>query len=181
MAALPPENSARLIVDYLWRGRPSQTMYRFKPGVSSGAAIATVATFHNAVKNRFYNNWSVPGTCRWYNEGQTFSTEFLITAVAAGTGGPDILTVPDALRTEVLGRDAFGKRVAWYLAGFYTTLNRSQRATTGDMIAVTDLIAGFTAMCASGSLCTITNNTPVLKQYVNFTVNDYITRQARGG
>jgi hypothetical protein len=144
------------------------------------AAVSLVEGAHDVIKSLFYNTWSVPGTAKWYNEGERFSTDVAVAAVAAGTGGTDPMVQVDAAQWEAVGRSADGVRCSWYMQGFAGPFTHNQRVFATDVSAVNDFLVVWNAMAADG-LCTVSGARPVLKGYLNQVVNDYLTRQARRG
>jgi hypothetical protein len=169
------------VVDYLWRGKTSKVLYRFATGTGAADAIADINALNALIKGQACNNWGVPGSAVWYPEGVHFGTEESLTTIANGTGGSDIASYPEALRTELLGRTSGGRRVAYYLAGMSLALTPAQRVLASAEGAVSALVSYFTSAIVDGSLRAIDGLQPTLKPYVNQVVNDYLTRQARAG
>jgi hypothetical protein len=180
MAPLPTTTTARLVVDYLWRGRPSSVLYRVAPGVSPSDFLAALQTQHEALRPYMLESWAVPGTASWYAAGSTISLPSLLTPIAAGTGGGDSGVAPASLQFEVVGRTLTGRRAAFFHQGLSSGVNAAQRKSVSLDAASNALLTLHTSLGSAG-LVAIDGEPIVFKSYVNQVFNDYLTRKARGG
>lgn len=181
MAPLPVTNTARFVVDYLWRGIPYTTVFRFPAEASQATAAGYLDTFHTALKAAMSTNWSCPGTGVWYPYGSNISNPATCTPVAAGTGGADIANNPDALQHQIVGRSNDGRRVSWYFSGVGCAIVAKQRVATGVVAQVTALISAFSTQVVAGHFVSISGQPVYIKNYANQVINDYLTQQARRG
>lgn len=179
MAALPVESTDRVVVDYTWRGRGSQVLYRFRAPTVLGNFVTALNAFHTSIKPHFYTNWSVNGTAVHYIEGQTFSSPLAGITTQAGTLTADPMNFPDAYQAQVTGRSAGGRRVSYFHQGFKYVPDTNQRVLGSDDASVQALLTAYAALRNAG-LVTINGLPPGFKAYVNLVINDYLTRQSRG-
>lgn len=180
MAPLPVNSTARLVVDYLYRGRTFTTLYRLSDSTTLTSFITDLDAGHLALRAFFVNTWSVPGTATFYDALASVGTPVEIAAVVAGLAGTDSGITPDALQFEAVGRTLGGRRVSYYFQGLAASLNARQRTTAGVDGATAGLLDFLETLIGSG-VVGIDGGSPLLKQYVNQVYNDYLTRKARGG
>lgn len=179
MAPLPVESTDRLVVDYTWRGKISQVLYRFRSPTTLAAFITAINTFHTSIRPHFYTNWAINGTGVHYIEGQTFSSPVAGITAAAGTLTADPLNYPDSYQVQVTGRSAGGRRVSYYHQGFKYVPDTNQRVLGADDASVQALLTAYTTLRSAG-LTTINGLPPGFKGYVNLVFNDYLTARSRG-
>ena len=178
MAAVPINNTARLVAHYTWRGHQSRVLYRFASGVTQSAAEAALDAFHVTMASHMFTNWRALAAGEWYADETDYSVPAALTPVGAGTGGTDTEALPDAFQLQFLGRSLSGHRTSWYFQGVFVGLPTNQRLFVGDYPAIVAILGGLDDLIAEG-LTTIADSPPVLKGYANCVVNDYLTRRAR--
>lgn len=180
MAPLPINGTGRLVVDYIWRGRPYQVLYRFQAPTTASAIVTGLNTFHAAVDQLFHSNWSVPGTANVYLPGDNFSNPQGGLTPVVGSLGADPLNFPDSYQIQVVGRSNGNRKVSYYYQGFQYIGDVNQRISSADNANVSTFLAAFAALRNTG-LVTISGLAPSLKSYVNIVFNDYLTRRSRAG
>lgn len=181
MAALPTETTARLIVNYVWRGIQHSVLYRWPGAVSKAAAIGAIEAHNLELKTLGWSTWAVAGTAKWYPLGSLVSSDEVIAVPGAGTGGADPgNAVPDAQQWQVVGRSPDGRRASWFFGGLDITQRANQRTYEAESASVVTLLDSMRDLVLVG-LCTISGEAPVLKAYVNEVMNDELTRKARRG
>lgn len=179
MAPLPVESTDRLVVDYTWRGKISQVLYRFRSPTTLSAFVTALNTFHTSIRPHFYTNWNVNGTGVHYAEGETFSSPVAGITATAGTLTADPANFPDAYQAQVVGRSAGGRKVSYFHQGFVWIPDTNQRVLGSENTSVQALLTAYTALRSSG-LTSINGLPPGFKNYVNIVINDYLTARARG-
>lgn len=180
MAPLPTESTSRIVVDYTWRGRGHQVLFRYRAPTLLSAMVTALNTFHTSIAPHFYTNWSVDGTAVEYQEGQTYSSPLAGITARAGTLTADPLNYSDAYQVQVVGRSAGGRKVAYFHQGFKYVPDVNQRVLGSDDASVQALLTAYTNLRSAG-LVTINGLPPGFKAYVNLVWNDYLTRRARTG
>lgn len=180
MPALPTTNTKRLVVDYVWRGRPYKTVFRFNEGASLSTQMGIVNAINAALMVHCFDNWSAPGTCTAYSTGNPVGVLLDTLTPRVGLVGGDPGTQPDSQLLQFLGRDFEGRRVSWYWGGINAATNPKQRWHVGTHVPTGGIVAALETAVTNG-LSTIGGVGPSIYQYSNVVFNDYLTRQSRGG
>lgn len=174
---LPPENTARLWIQYSAGGVDHEFLVRGLAGVDPAAFVGNVRTFIQQLQATLPTNWQAYGA-RYAAAGQTFSTPVPFGAALPGTKATESITgitVPNFV--SFVGRDGAGRKWRLSILGFMSSQEGDYRVEGGDNIDL-DAARSFIQLQPTTFL-TIAAFKPTVYNYFNIGRNAYWQRQQR--
>lgn len=179
MAALSPDSTARLWVDYTHRGLAHSIMLRFPTGSQAAAAAGVFRQVIAANTGAFYSGTQFTGA-RVAEVGTNVSNPIpfqTISGTQEGSGPPEFA----GLSYGLVGRDTDGHKARWFFFGAYSgvALPADFRHQFGESPRLDDLAADFRDFADEVGLTTVGGQAPVIASYWNVRLNGYRQRTAR--
>lgn len=184
MAPLPPNNTARLWIDYVVGGIEHTFQVRYNANQPTIDVVDTVAAILGFIEGELASSFAVQGA-RVAPAGSNISVPFDISGSAlagfVGTNGSDLPANNAPREISWTGRShTTGRRVEWSLYGYMPNTPANYRWGPGETVASSSqVIAALNAASAAGIFVAIDGTPAVWKPYVNVNFNSYWENEVR--
>jgi hypothetical protein len=177
MAALPPENTRRIWVEYFDGVNNHEVMLRGDTDTTVGELMEVAHDFFTALEPKLYVI-TIIGV-RYAETGSTISNPEVWTGDPSyGTGAMPAINAPREIAFE--GRSPDGRLVSYSMFGSSVSTPADYRFSLGEDADLDNARNVLSVAHAAGILCTISGSSAILKTYINFNFNSYWEREARG-
>lgn len=176
MAPLAPENTSRLIVDYLIGTLRHHAVFRFGAGVTSTDAITAARAIITLLKPLITTNSSFNGA-RWAAAGSVISLPVTWGAAILGTSVEPFASHENAQFLSFVGRSSDGRRYKLTFFGYPYVPNGQYRVAAASDANVLAVVNGLNGN--NPPLVTISGSVPVWNTYANVGLNAYWQRKLR--
>jgi len=180
MSALDPSVTARLWLDYTYKGTPHSVQLRYATAAEAIVAAPVWLAALTANAAAFYIGTEFTGA-RVANPGTNVSNDLPGWTGTGGTQTPNGDDALDGVTLGFVGRSTDGHKVRyfWYGAYLQSGLPSDFRYNSAEAPLMTAFLADFVDVAVETGLVTIGGLPPVMKGYVNGRVNGYYQSKAR--
>lgn len=177
MAALPPESTARLYVDYNDGVNLHTMVIRYSE--DPGELAVALAHADNVFTEMSPNLYAVTIAGARFSLLGSNVTNPAVWSGAGSYGSGVMPTVNAPLQFMFGGKSQDGRLVAWYFFGCKLSVPDNYRVAGGVVAALDDTGDAIQAATAVGAFLTISGLPPLVKTYVNVNWNSYWEAEPR--